>query len=327
MRTPIVRRDKKLEKYYLSIYSVPILTFAKLPPPCTMAKLLRVLNCMILQGNLRAPRVDMSGKTAVVTGPSPGGIGFATAQTLASFGARVILGARNREKEQKTADAIPNSTLLHLDLGDPVSVTTFSEQVETQLAGEPLDVLVCNAGIHLTQQKPSDKGVDLSFRVCILGHFYLMNNLQAKRIVSVTGEIYVLATGPADPYLKAPGKDAYARACLGRLLLLRELKERSAANGESTEFVAVHPGVSSTDMMGADGPLKSAMNAILISPEQGAQASIVAASAPSAEIHQDDILPYLHNKLGWVKLAPTDTAMDKQASVKLFEQCEELCKT
>jgi len=293
-----------------------------------MAKVLRVLNCLIFQGNLRAPRVDMSGKTVVVTGPSPGGIGFSTAQALGTFGARVILGARNMDKGLKAADAVPNSLLLKLDLADPANVTKFAEQVEAQLAGEPLDVLVCNAGIHPKEHQASDKGVDLTFRVCTLAHFYLMKRLRCRRVVSITGDIYILSKGPADPYLKAPGEDAYERACLGRLQLLRELKDRAAANGESTEFVAVHPGVISTGLMGVEGgALKSVMNTILISPEQGAQASILAASAPSADIHQDDVLPYLHNKRGWVKLPTTDPAMDKEASVKLFEQCEELCTT
>lgn len=41
------------------------------------------MGCMINQGNLTAPWVDMTGKNILITGPSIGGIGFETAIGLA----------------------------------------------------------------------------------------------------------------------------------------------------------------------------------------------------------------------------------------------------
>ena len=45
--------------------------------------MMRVLGCIFNQGSFTAPKVDMSDKTIVVTGPSIGGIGFETALGLA----------------------------------------------------------------------------------------------------------------------------------------------------------------------------------------------------------------------------------------------------
>ena len=48
---------------------------------------------------------DMQGKTVVVTGGNSG-IGFETAATLASMGARVLITARNADKGRSAVAAI-----------------------------------------------------------------------------------------------------------------------------------------------------------------------------------------------------------------------------
>ena len=45
--------------------------------------MMRYVGCAFNQGSFTAPKVDMSDKTVVVTGPSIGGIGFETALGLA----------------------------------------------------------------------------------------------------------------------------------------------------------------------------------------------------------------------------------------------------
>ncbi|WP_341230799.1 SDR family NAD(P)-dependent oxidoreductase, partial [Nocardioides salarius] len=49
---------------------------------------------------------DQAGRTIVVTGPSVGGLGHATALELARRGARVVLAGRTRAKLDEARDAI-----------------------------------------------------------------------------------------------------------------------------------------------------------------------------------------------------------------------------
>ena len=63
--------------------------------------------------------------------------------------------------------------------------------------------------------------------------------LKPQRIVWVTGDIYAIADGSANPSFEGKGFSSYANACLARIMLAREMKSR----GIATEIIAVHPGV------------------------------------------------------------------------------------
>ena len=67
---------------------------------------------MYFHEKFKAPIVDMSNETVVITGPSRGGIGFETALALAQRGAQVLLAARNVEKAEKDAELIHESAPL-----------------------------------------------------------------------------------------------------------------------------------------------------------------------------------------------------------------------
>lgn len=53
----------------------------------------------------KVAELQLAGKVALVTGATSG-IGLETASALAGLGATVIIGARNREKAEKTAQMI-----------------------------------------------------------------------------------------------------------------------------------------------------------------------------------------------------------------------------
>src|SRR5258706_110764 len=80
-------------------------------------------------------------RTALVTGANRG-IGLEVCRQLAALGLRVMLTARDLSKAQEAARALRSAgdvVPVRLDVTDPVSVRA--------LAGEPVDVLVNNAGI------------------------------------------------------------------------------------------------------------------------------------------------------------------------------------
>jgi 3-hydroxy acid dehydrogenase/malonic semialdehyde reductase len=83
--------------------------------------------------------VDLTSKTAVVTGASSG-FGRATARALAAAGVRVAGGARRVER-------LETEIALELDVRDADSCARFVDAVVAQLGG--IDILVNNAGLAL----------------------------------------------------------------------------------------------------------------------------------------------------------------------------------
>ena len=83
--------------------------------------------------------MDLSGKTAVVTGASSG-FGRSTARMLAAAGVRVAGGARRTER-------LETVVALELDVTDPESSERFVSAVVEQLGG--IDILINNAGLAL----------------------------------------------------------------------------------------------------------------------------------------------------------------------------------
>jgi 3-hydroxy acid dehydrogenase / malonic semialdehyde reductase len=83
--------------------------------------------------------VDLTGKTAIVTGASSG-FGRSTARMLAEAGVRVAGGARRVER-------LETDLALELDVTDPASCERFVAAAVEQLGG--VDILINNAGLAL----------------------------------------------------------------------------------------------------------------------------------------------------------------------------------
>lgn len=93
--------------------------------------------------------MDLSGKTALVTGSSSG-IGAAIAKELAGGGAKVAVHYRgNADGAQAVADAIlaagGTCALFQADVSDVAQAAELVKQVQENLGG--LDILVNNAGV------------------------------------------------------------------------------------------------------------------------------------------------------------------------------------
>ncbi|HXA16789.1 MAG TPA: 3-oxoacyl-[acyl-carrier-protein] reductase [Thermoanaerobaculia bacterium] len=91
-------------------------------------------------------KIDLTGRTALVTGASRG-IGEAIARGLAGTGALVICAARNLEQVERVAAGIVsaggNASAVQLDItGDDVR-----DRIRAVIEQQPIDILVNNAGI------------------------------------------------------------------------------------------------------------------------------------------------------------------------------------
>ena len=138
--------------------------------------------------------VDLSGKTAIVTGASSG-IGVETARALAGAGAAVTLAVRDTAAGDRVAAEFRAGTgntsvsVGALDLSDLTSVAAF-----VRAWTGPLDILVDNAGVMAIQELTvSPSGHEMQFATNHLGHFALAVGLHdaladagSARIVSVS---------------------------------------------------------------------------------------------------------------------------------------------
>ncbi|HET8798133.1 MAG TPA: 3-oxoacyl-[acyl-carrier-protein] reductase [Thermoanaerobaculia bacterium] len=87
-------------------------------------------------------KIDLTGKTALVTGASRG-IGEAIARRLGESGAHVLVAARSADRVNQIASEIGNATGVELDISAP----DVRERVAALVKARPIDILVNNAGI------------------------------------------------------------------------------------------------------------------------------------------------------------------------------------
>ncbi|XP_078258884.1 retinol dehydrogenase 11-like isoform X1 [Rhinoraja longicauda] len=164
------------------------------------------LVCLLLFLVLRSQRrgrwrpadcpVDLSGKTAMVTGANTG-IGLHIAQDLARRGARVILACRSEERGRRAEREIRRRTgngqvhLRLLDTSSMRSVRAFAQRLREE--EQRLDILVNNAAASGLQPAVTAEGLELTIATNYLGPFLLTNLLldlvkksPAARIINVS---------------------------------------------------------------------------------------------------------------------------------------------
>jgi NAD(P)-dependent dehydrogenase (short-subunit alcohol dehydrogenase family) len=244
---------------------------------------------------------DQRGRTAVVTGANSG-IGFQAARALAEHGARVVLAVRDPDKGEAAAERVvmgaPQAArpeVRRLDLADLASVRAFAEAF-----GEPLDLLVNNAGVMALPRRTTADGFEMQFGTNHLGHFAL-TGLLLDRLLERPGARVVTVSSGAHRTGRIRFDDlqgerryqrwlAYGQSKLANLLFAAELQRRATAAGLDLLSVAAHPGYASTNLQvrGAqmDGSTIKEQGALLLnrlvgqSEEMGALPTLYAATAP-----------------------------------------------
>src|SRR6185503_3482884 len=90
-------------------------------------------------------KIDLSGRTALVTG-STRGIGRAIAESLAEAGARVAIVGRDAARAEDVASAVsPEARGFACDVSDAATVAALVASVEKEFGA--VDILVNNAGL------------------------------------------------------------------------------------------------------------------------------------------------------------------------------------
>jgi NAD(P)-dependent dehydrogenase (short-subunit alcohol dehydrogenase family) len=123
-----------------------------------------------------ANTLDLSGKTAMITGASSG-LGARFAKVLADNGARVALASRRVDRLKELRAEIEadggSASVVKLDVTDRQSIASAIRDVESD-AG-PIDVLVNNSGVSVTQRlvDVTAEDFDFTFDTNVKGAFFV----------------------------------------------------------------------------------------------------------------------------------------------------------
>ena len=246
-------------------------------------------------------------RIALVTGATPGSLGFETARQLLGDGATVVVTTRSATAEAVAALGSPRVSGHDLELSDADSVRAFARWFDD--THDHLDVLVNNAGIHLDlrsswKQPHLVDGHEIHWRTNYLGTVQLTRALLPAllaraattgdaRVVNVVSKLH--ARGRNDFLFEAiePYHSwvAYGTSKLGLIHDASELARRHGDAGLRT--YSLHPGSVYTHIAdrGLDGhrvlgalrklaaPLE---RRTLQSPADGARTSVHCATDPDA---------------------------------------------
>ena len=201
---------------------------------------------------------SQAGRVAVVTGANSG-LGLEVTRGLGALGARVVMACRDAGRADvarvDVLRTVPEARLdvRVLDLADLGSVQAFAEAL-----GEPVDLLVNNAGVMaLRERRTTADGFEAQMGVNVLGPFALTGCLlprveaAAGRVVWVTSALHKRATLDLTDLQSEQAYDplgVYNTTKLADLMLAFEMQRRLGAAGARAESVAAHPGFAATNL-------------------------------------------------------------------------------
>lgn len=239
--------------------------------------------------------LDLSGKTAFITGCNSG-LGYETMRVLAARGATVIGAARTREKAITACESIDGTAIpVSCELSDLQSVADCGKEVRA--LGQPIDMLILNAGIMALPELEQVNGLERQFFVNHIGHFtltsYLLDQVRAApqgRVVVVSSSGHAFAPEAGIEFDNLSGErdyspwKMYGTSKLANGLFTLELAKR--LDGTAATANSIHPGVINTNL-GRHFPWWQRVASKLIgwtfmkSTEAGAATQTYVATAPA----------------------------------------------
>ncbi|KAJ3686565.1 hypothetical protein LUZ61_015729 [Rhynchospora tenuis] len=242
-------------------------------------------------------QIQMEGKNCIVTGANSG-IGYATAEGLASRGATVYMVCRNKERGEAAQSQIQSNTgnpNIHLEICDLSSVKdirTFVSQFSSN--DKPLHVLVNNAGILENNRVITPEGLELNFAVNVAGTYTMTELLMPlleksspdARVITVSsGGMY---TSPLTKNLQFSennfdGSLQYARNKRLQVALTEKWAEKYSNKGIG--FYSMHPGWAETPGVAKSLPgFSEKLQGKLRTREEGADTAIWLALQPKEKL-------------------------------------------
>ena len=221
----------------------------------------------------------MTPKICLITGAN-GGIGKATALSLAKRGAKVLMLCRNRERgEAARAEIVAASgnesvEVLTGNLGQQQSIRALAKAFLEQY--ERLDVLIHVAAVVKRQRVETTDGLEMMFAVNHLAPFLLTNLLLPTLKAAAPSRVLVVAA-PSTAVLNFDDLqarhhfsflDSFGASKMANLLYTYELARRQEGTGVSVN--AVHPGLVKSALMKETPLLMRLLLQLISAPPQGA---------------------------------------------------------
>jgi NAD(P)-dependent dehydrogenase (short-subunit alcohol dehydrogenase family) len=242
-----------------------------------------------------AQRLDLQGKTCVITGATSG-IGEVAAERLAAMGARLILIARDQARGEATLRRLraraPGAAhrVHYADLLRVAEVKRVAAEIAAQ--ERRIDILVNNAGAIFSFRRLTAEGLERTFGLNHMAYFVLSHGLRAPLFAAAPARVVNTASAAHQSakldfedlqFARAyNGVSAYQRSKLCNLLFTRELSRRWAGMGVTVN--CLHPGfVASRFGKESGGLLPLVLRAaqlFAISSEEGAETIVYLASSP-----------------------------------------------
>ena len=195
----------------------------------------------------------LDGKLCIITGATSG-IGLEAARRIAQGGADLVLVCRNAEKGEKVAAAIQQDFGVKAD----VVLADFSDFEQVRRAADEilrkydkLDILINNAGIHMTTRAFNKDGLELVFAVNHLASFLftrlLLDRIKESapaRILQINSEGHRFSRVDLDDLKWEKriyrGIRSYGQSKTAQLLTVWEMADELTGSGVTIN--AMHPG-------------------------------------------------------------------------------------
>ncbi|EJD42215.1 putative short-chain dehydrogenase [Auricularia subglabra TFB-10046 SS5] len=240
----------------------------------------------------------VKGRVFLITGPTPVGLGAATAYALAGgHPASILLVGRSPEKygavveKIRSIDANIDVRVYAVDLGDIASTHEGAKKIAAEV--DHIDVLINNAGVGGVPYKKTKDGIEEHFATNHIGHFLLTNILmpvilksKEPTVVNLTSGAQAMGTGDySDSNFEKTEyswSKGYAQSKLANVHFTQSLATKLGPRGLVS--FSVHPGVIwGTSLMSplsdedAQNLREFSKNFTHKTPEQGVSTTLVAA--------------------------------------------------
>lgn len=195
-------------------------------------------------------KINLANKWVIITGASSG-FGAEAARAFGAEGAKVLLGARRTDRLAKVAEEAKKAgaaeALFHtLDVSKTSSVNQFVDWCKTQTKGNPIDVLINNAGGALGLEsvlEGKDEDWETMMQTNVLGVLRMTRAVLPLMLNNPGSSI--LNIGSLAGRVAYEGGAAYCAAKAGELQITRTL--RLELSGTGIRVSSIDPGLAKTD--------------------------------------------------------------------------------